>query len=728
MGLTKPWLTGLLLAGLVIVFTGARVLNDVAWLSLPLVLLGSAALLTATIWRTLLWCRARGDSRPVEAIFALGYAGCTVALAGYLPGTEGGVDLLGLEFDGIRGQLRFQRFFLVASPILLAISLFAVLGAQWALARGGTEGASQVDLMRVRETVANTASVALAGAALMLIGYVTSELNRTADFSYFKTSTPGDAVREIVRNMDGTIEAALFFPEVNPVKDEVRTYLDELARATDKVTVAEYDRFADPEAAADFGARGDGSLFLRVDGRSERIGLATELDSARARLRVLDRYVQQSLLQLNRDRRFVYLSKGHGEFNDPLTAEEPEDGQPPSLRQRWTPGMEREMGPPLGALREMLDFLNYEVRDIGIGEGLGDRIPDDAAMVMILGPERPFLDAELNAVRRYLDRGGSLLLAMETGSDFPVESLRDYLGVDYNPAMTIDDRAYFPGSPPSIADRRFIITNNFSTHPAVTTGSRSGSEILMVGPGSFQAAEDATGLRVSPVIRSLSSSYLDLNGDYRFDEGTEAQDRYGLAMAVERVPEPQETTGGDAEADSTEPDSTQSDAQNTDSTSADTAQTDAGEAIEAGVDSPDVETADDEPPTPSEVTAEPDAAPAMRALVYGDTEIFSDAILARLRINSFVIADGVRWLGREEQFSGEVESEEDVPILHTRDENVGWFYAIIFGAPAMVLVVGVFMLYGRRRPASGASRDEEGSGGTGGGDGDAPVTPGGGIA
>ena len=628
MGLRKPWLTGLLLAGLMVVFAGTRIFDDVAWLSLPLILAGSAALFAATLWRTLLWRRARDNSRSVEGLIALGHAGVLVALAGYLPGTEGGLEFLGIEFEVTRDRLRTQRFFLVAAPILMAVSLFAVLGAQWALAKGGTEGAARVDRMRVRETVANAVSVALAAAALMLIGYIASSFNRTADFSYFKTATPGEAVREIVRNIDGTIEAALFFPEVNPVKDELRTYLDELARATGKVTVIEYDRFADPEAAADFGARGDGSLFLRVNGRSERIGLATQLDSARARLRVLDRYVQQALLQLNRDRRFVYLTKGHGEFNDPLTAAAPADDQPPSLRQRPPPGLTDTPVPPLSALREILDFLNYEVRDIGIGEGLGDRIPDDAAMLMILGPERPFLDAELNAVRSYLERGGSLLLAMETGSDFPVEALGDLLGVEHNPAMTIDDRAYFPGNPPSVSDRRFIITNGFSTHPAVTTGSRSGSEMLMVGPGSFEPVADPAGLRVTPVIRSLPSSYRDLNGNYRFDEDPEAQDRYVLAMAVER-----------------------------------------------------------------------DSLP-MRALLYGDAELFSDAILSRLRINSLVIADGVRWLGREEEFAGEVESEEDVPILHTRDEDVGWFYAIIFGAPALVLVLGIRVLYGRRRPTA----------------------------
>ena len=649
MGMKNAWLTWLLLAGLVVVFIGARVLDGIGWLHLPLIIIGSGAVLTATVWRFALWRGAQDEGRSVAAVFAFGYAGSALALAGYVPGTEGGLDLLGLEFEGIRDRIRFQRFFLVASPILLAASLVPVLGAQWALAKGGSKGALRVDAMRVRETVTNTLSVALGGSALILIGYVASALNQTADFSYFKTATPGESVREIVRNMDGTLEAALFFPEVNAVKDEVRNYLDELARATGKVNIAEYDRYADPEAAADFNARSDGEVFLRLDGRTEQIGFQLELDEALGRLRVLDSYVQQALLQLNRERRFAYLTKGHGEFNDPVSADEPEPDEPPSLRERWRPGMESELdqGPPPRALREMLEFLNYEVRDIGIGEGLGDGIPDDAAMLLILGPQRAFLDAEMTAIREYLDRGGALLVAMEPGSEFRLEELRDYLGVDYDPAMTINDQMFVPGNPPSVADRRFIITNRFSTHPSVTTGGRSGSEIIMVGPGSFRIADSAPRLRTNLVINSLPSSYADLDGDYRFDEETEVKEEYGLAVAIESVEEPED------------------------------------QAAEA------------EPEEGADATAAP--GPGMRALVYGDAEIFSDQILRRLQLNAFVVADGIRWLGGEEDFAGDVVSEEDVPILHTRSENVAWFYAIIFGAPALVLGVGVFILHGRRR-------------------------------
>lgn len=620
-------LTWLQLAGLAAVFAGARVFDTVVWLRLPLIVAGGLAVVLVAVLRFKAWRGAEGDRRTIDAVFAFGAIGCVIAMLGFVPGSDDGLEFLGLDFEGIREQLRFKRFFQLASPILLACSLLPVLAAEWALAKGGSAGALRVDARRVRETAGNALSLALGGAALVLIGYVASALNRTADFSYFKTSSPGESVQEIVRNMDGTLEAAVFFPEVNAVKDEVLNYLRELARSTGNVVVEEYDRYADPEAAAAYEVRGDGVVVLRVNGRSERISFQLLLGEARGQLRILDSHVQQVLLQLTRERRFAYLTTGHGELNDPLASEE--EPEQPDITE-WRPGQDSrfEEGPPLRALRELLEFLNYEVRDIGVRRGLGDRIPDDAAMVMIIGPQRAFLEAERNAIREYLDRGGSLLVALEPDSDFRLDDFREQLGVDHDPAMTLNDDRHLRLTG-AVSEKRNIITNRFSAHASVTSASRRGvtQGIALFGPGRISVAEDVEGLRTSLIISTDPASYQDRNGNFRFDEETEVKESFGVAAAIERLAE----------------------------------------------DTPD-----------------------MRALVYGDAEIFSDDVLVALQLNAFLVADGIRWLGREELFSGEVVSEEDVPILHTRSENVVWFYAIIFAAPALVLGLGLTALYGRR--------------------------------
>ena len=39
-------------------------------------------------------------------------------------------------------------------------------------------------------------------------------------------------------------------------------------------------------------------------------------------------------------------------------------------------------------------------------------VPKDVSMVVIMGPQKPFLPEELASLNRYIDRGGRLLIAL----------------------------------------------------------------------------------------------------------------------------------------------------------------------------------------------------------------------------------------------------------------------------------------------------------------------------
>lgn len=639
MGVTRPLPTWLLVAGLAAVFSGWRVFDGLPFLMYPLIVGGVALLVLTTVWRFRALRNSQGDQRSIALVFAYGTLGSVIAVGGFVPGTDTGLEFLGLDLQEIAEHLRLKRFFSVLSPILLGCSLLSVVAAQWAMGKGGSKGALPVDAQRVRESSANALSVGLAGAALLLFGYVTTALDRTIDFSYFKTSQPGDAVREIVLSLEAPLQAAFFYPEVHPVKDELLGYFRELVRVTDRVVIEEYDRYSNPEAAEDYAARRDGSVFLRVAGRTEQLDFPMELARAQPSLRVLDGMVQKALLELARERRYAYLTTGHGELNDPLgTVEEPDaaERRVEAIRQGTDESIEPEL--PLGELRDLLEALNYTVRDIGARQGLGDRIPDNAAMVMILAPQTHFHYSEMNAIFRYMDQGGSVLIALEPGTRFRFEEFRDRLGIDYDPAMTLDDVRHVVEQG-TIADRRLIGTNRISTHPSVSSAGRGrgGADLLLDGPGRVSAAEDVEGVRTTMIIDTYPTNYQDRNGNFQLDEDSEEQGVHAVAAAVEAL----EEDGG---------------------------------ARGAG----------------------------MRALVYADADLFSDRILPRQLINVMVVGDGIRWLGREESFSGEVVSEEDVPIVHTRAENVIWFYAIIWGAPLLVLGAGLSVLYRRRRVREGA--------------------------
>lgn len=87
-----------------------------------------------------------------------------------------------------------------------------------------------------------------------------------------------------------------------------------------------------------------------------------------------------------------------------------------------------------------------------------------------------------------------------------------------------------------------------------------------------------------------------------------------------------------------------------------------------------------------------------RAVVLGDVSAASDFVLERAQGNQVLVLDAVRWLVGDEDVAGEIASEEDVQIEHTHEQDVVWFYAIIFGMPLLVLGIGAVVV--RRRTAS----------------------------
>jgi hypothetical protein len=257
-------------------------------------------------------------------------------------------------------------------------------------------------------------------------------------------------------------------------------------------------------------------------------------------------------------------------------------------------------------------------------------------MVLVLGPQRPFLEPELEALRRYLDRGGSVLLALEPGSGFDLGPLRDRLRVEFHDIPLADDQQHLRQRG-NETDRRLIVTDRFVSHAAVSTLSSAGvgAGILMMGAGYVEPTPES---RANIVLRSLPSTFADVNRNFEFQAGVDERRQYGLIAAIEERPDVHREAGGSGEG--------------------------------------------------------------MRAMVFADADLFSDAVVTSLGTNAALVADAITWLGREEDLAGETVSEEDVPIVHTRTQDVAWFYSTIIGAPALVLVLGLLGVRSRRRGAA----------------------------
>lgn len=636
----SPWWASLVFGiGLLFIFVGERLFGHTPGPRWAFVVIGAAAVLLVTALRAFTTARTGGARRAVERTLLFCQLGVIAALVIYAVTAKGvGADTAAAaaKTASRASMLTIVWVILLISSLvpmfMIEMSLGIPLRTGFDLKNAGDDG---VEYYRVREMGWAGLTIALASAFLMVTCGVAQERNVRRDVSYFKTSSPGDSTKRIVAASSDTIRVLLFFPTTNEVKAQVRDYFDALAAASGHLQVEEHDRFVNAELAGKYKVTKDGVIvFVKGTGDSEKSGtieVETDFEKARrnTKLRNFDREVNTQLMKLVRDKRKAYVMTGHGEMTDP-------DSIPPELKGRVP---ERRTS----VFRKRLGDLNYEVKDLGLID-LAKDVPEDATVVVMLAPTLALQPAEWAALGRYLDKGGRLLIGLDPKADPNLGELEGKLGLKYNPGSLTDDQAYLPqrGTP---ADRRFAITTQFSAHASTTALSRSVDKgLVLIESGALEDAPftvKGEQPKKTITIRSMESSFLDLNENFSFDGPMEKRQRWNIGAAIE------------------------------------------GPKLK-GADGKDKD--------------------GFRVLVFADTDLFADALVqsgmgraAVVLVSGPLLDDSIKWLGGEEVFAGEVVSEDDKPIKHTKNQDAVWFALTIVGAPLLVLALGLVGTWARKR-------------------------------
>ncbi len=641
----SPWWASLVFGfGLLCILIGERLFGHLGAARVFFTgVLGLVPIIAVTALRAWTTLRSAGHRRNIERALLLCHAGTLLGLLLYALTTKWGVKTLGIE-----NVARWDGAITVLYAILLVASMVPVLLIEASL---GTSRRSGIDLdeadmdagldyFRVRDVGWSGLTLAFAVSFLFVTCQVAKERNVTRDVSYFKTSAPGESTVNIVKASTDPIKVHLFFPETNEVKEQVKTYFERLKSDTGKLVVESHDRLAETGLATKYKVGKDGVVVIaRGEGDKEKnytIELETDYEKARratgsgAKLRNFDKEVNQLLMKLVREKRKAYLTVGHGELTDPASV-------PEAMKT-----IERKSA----EFKRVLGALNYEVKDLGLID-LAKEVPDDATVVIVAGPTAPLQPGEWATLERYLDRGGRLMVILDPHGVGSMGSLEGRLGLRMLPGHLVDDKEFMP-SRNNMADRRLVITNQFSAHASTTTLSRAGGKgIVLIDAGALEEipfTSQGEAPKKTVTIRSMESSWLDLETPQNFtlNAPNEKRQRWNIAAAVEGP----KLGGKDG----------------------------------------------------------------FRALVVSDVELFADIPVPGpggrpmwVMLFPALLADSVRWLGGEEVFSGEVVSEDDKPVQHTKNQDAVWFAIMLVGVPLLVLGLGLFGTLGRR----GGRRKEE---------------------
>ena len=612
------------LGSFALIFVGQRLLTDTTGVAVTLV--GVLGLVAGIAMRAS--ARSKADAESTAAAHTkaliLQIVGL-VAVGVYGLSTEPCIEALGLD-DELASK--WEVVFYALWPVLVLASTLPLLLVDAAI----QDSPLAVQPLRVRHAIDNGVVAALGISLLFPINYLASQTNERFDYAYFKTTEVGGSSRAIVENLSEPVTARVFLPTSSDVAAELMPYFEDLASANPAMFKVELvDHAAEPALAESLKIRDNGYIALTMregedNAQTKSWKVGEDLDKAKRNLKKLDQEFQKRMLDLAKDDRVAYFTVGHEELNW-KGGEVPED--------------------KLTQLKQGMQKLNFKVKELGLSQGLGDSIPDDASVVVVMAPKMAFLPAELQAIQDYLARGGSVILAVEPGTQEANADLLSLVGAELGEGILASEVNYL-AKDKNLGDRYNVVTNRYSSHASTVTLSKYSRQLQLITPRAGWLKESTPGIagtKTTVTVRSLQDNFADLNGNLELDKENEKKEVRPIAMVA---------TGPAPQAPAPE--------------------------VEEGAEAEEAKDAE------------------FRAVIVADSTLFSDLALAS-QGNQVFVSDALNWLLGDEALAGTTESEEDVKIEHTKEDQTLWFYGTSLGVPLIVLLLGLLRVRRRKRSA-----------------------------
>lgn len=521
------------------------------------------------------------------------------ALIGWV-GTALVVVALGLRF--LKPELDVYRTY-TAWAGLACILVYLV--AQW---RESSTGASaRATKMGTMSAVSIVAMLAI----LVGVNYVGVRQNKRWDFTANQVFSLSEQSLKVVRGLDAPAKLTVYDQATQ--FDRYKDRLEEYTYQTKQLTIEYVDIDRAPARARAANVTTAGTMVLEYKGRVERITVLEEQDIANA-------FIKATTGQ----ERKVYFTQGHGE-KDPASSE----------RTGYS------------AVAEALKGDNYTFEKLVLPQT--SAVPDGATAVVIAGPVTDFFPGEIDALTKYLAKGGTLFAMVDPGETSGEGQLPNLTGLLKSWGIEVGDDIVVDAS---------NVGQMFGAGPTVPVAASYPAHPITERFNLMTAFPLARSLTATTVDGRTAQSVIETS-----DRSWAEKDLAGLAA------------GQDVSLDATA-----GDRQGPISLAA---------AVSAA--------ATDVPETPAPAAGEPaPPKPETRIVVVGDSDFASNAGLG-IQGNRDLFLNTLGWLSQQEGLIAvRPKAPEDRRLTMTADQVSQVMILSIFLIPAAIFGLGIYTWWRRR--------------------------------
>ncbi|WP_068777508.1 GldG family protein [Paenibacillus sp. FJAT-26967] len=329
----------------------------------------------------------------------------------------------------------------------------------------------------------NTAvlTVAVIGIFILLTFFLHSLKDFQLDLSKNKMYTLSEQTIGTLQGLDQDIQITAF---TNPMEDsegvltrEVTDMVQEYTKRNNKITFKQYDMLKEPSKAQQYGVQQSSVIF--ESGDQKKVVSFSEMFTGGAgdgsyQFTGEEKMTQALKSLTSKEKHTVYFLSGHQE----ITLQE------------------------MTALKSSLEGENYTVQELNLyREG---KIPDDAEMLLLIGPQTDLNDKETELIKQYLDGKGKIYVALGFSKDMAtswknIDAIMNTYGIKDQHAVAIETKQSTLYDP-------LTLIPEYGTH-AITSKLSQYNLLTMMSLTVALNAEDKEGFTSTPLIRSTAGAY-----------------------------------------------------------------------------------------------------------------------------------------------------------------------------------------------------------------------------
>jgi ABC-type uncharacterized transport system involved in gliding motility auxiliary subunit len=245
-----------------------------------------------------------------------------------------------------------------------------------------------------------TAYVAVALAILAAVNYLAVEYNKSYDATQGKLYSLSDQTLRVLGNLEQDVKIYYFDRKMQFQRAE--DMLVRYANASNRVTVDYIDPDSRPEVAQAMNVRSYGTVFVELGPSREEASSINEEDITNAIIKAI-----------KGEEKKACLLSGHGEAG-------PDDQQRDGF----------------STAQDEIEGANYVTETISLLER--PEIPSDCTLLIVAGPEKDYLEPEIEILRKYVEGGGRALLMLDYERSPRLVELAASWGVRVNDDVVVD--------------------------------------------------------------------------------------------------------------------------------------------------------------------------------------------------------------------------------------------------------------------------------------------------